>query len=77
MAIEKAPEHGGRETLTAIGDQAFLYLQQRHVRLAANATEHIVAMRLDPTGSTISSRRRRRNLAVGLTAPPSARRWRY
>jgi hypothetical protein len=26
MAIEKAPEHGGRETLTAIGDQAFLYL---------------------------------------------------
>jgi serine O-acetyltransferase len=37
MAIEKAPKHGGRETLAAIPDQAFLDFQQRHVRPAAAA----------------------------------------
>ena len=42
MAIEKAPKHGGRETLTAIGDQTFLYFQQRHVWPAANETEQIL-----------------------------------
>jgi len=49
MAIEKAPKHGGRETLTAIGDQAFLYFQQRHVRPPANETVQIVAMGLYTT----------------------------
>ena len=53
MAIEKAPKHGGRETLAAIGDQAFLDFQQRHVRPAANETEQIVAMGLYTTGTTI------------------------
>jgi hypothetical protein len=57
MAIEKAPKHGGRETLAAIGDQAFLYFQQRHVRPVANETEQIVAMGLYTTGTTISPRR--------------------
>jgi hypothetical protein len=41
---KKAPDHGGSEALAAIGDQAFLDLEQRHVRLAANETEQIVAM---------------------------------
>jgi hypothetical protein len=59
MAIEKAPKHGGRETLPAIGDQAFLDFQQRHVRTAANETEQIVAMGLYTTGTTISPRRSR------------------
>ena len=68
VAIEKAPKHGGRETLTAIGDQAFLYFQQRHVRSAANETEQIVAMGLYPTGTTISPGRSRRDLALGFEA---------
>src|SRR5271168_2136070 len=59
IAIEKAPAHGGRETLTAIGDQAFLYFQQRHVRLAANEAEQISAMGLDAAGTAISARRSR------------------
>ena len=66
MAIEKAPKHGGRETLAAIGDQAFLYFQQRHVRPAANETEQIVAMGLYPTGTTISPGRSRRDLTLGF-----------
>ena len=66
MAIEKAPKHGGRETLAAIGDQAFLYFQQRHVRPAANETEQIVAMGLDATGTTISPDRSRRDLTLGF-----------
>ena len=68
VAIEKAPKHGGRETLAAIGDQAFLYFQQRHVRSAANETEQIVAMGLYPTGTTISPGRSRRDLALGFEA---------
>jgi hypothetical protein len=68
MAIEKAPKHRGRETLAAIGDQASLDFQRRHVRPAANEAEHIVAMGLDPTGTTISPRRRRRDLPLGLEA---------
>src|SRR5271166_3135003 len=68
MAIEKAPKHGGGETLAAIGDQAFLDFQQRHVRPAANETEQIVAMGLDTTGTTISPRRSRRDLALGFEA---------
>src|SRR5271157_3428724 len=74
MAIEKAPKHGGRETLAAIGDQAFLYFQQRHVRPAANETEQIVAMGLDTTRTTISPRQSRRDLALGFEAPHPAHR---
>src|SRR5271166_304343 len=65
---KKAPKHGGGETLAAIGDQAFLYFQQRHVRPAANETEQIVAMGLYTTGTTISPRRNRRDLALGFEA---------
>ena len=68
VAIEKAPKHGGRETLAAIGDQAVLDFHRCHVRLAANETEQIVAMRLDPTRATISSRWRRRDFALGRKA---------
>ena len=68
MAIEKAPKHRGRKTLAAIGDQAFLYFQQRHVRPAANETEQIVAMGLYTTRTTISPRRSRRDLAFGFEA---------
>src|SRR3984885_6388614 len=66
MAIEKAPKHGGRETLAAIGDQAFLNFQQRHVRPAANETEQIVTMGLDTTRTTIAPRRSRRDLPFGF-----------
>src|SRR5260370_17944094 len=68
MAIEKAPKHRGRETLTAIGDQAFLYFQQRHVRPAANETERVVGMGLYTTRTTTSPRRSRRDLALGFEA---------
>src|SRR5260370_1414915 len=68
LAIEKAPKHEGRETLPATGDQAFLHFQQRHVRPAANETEQIVAMGLYPTGTTISPRRSRRDLALDFEA---------
>src|SRR5271166_4374432 len=68
MAIEKAPKHGGRETFAAIADQAFLDFQQRHVRPPANEAEQIVAMGFDTTGTTISPRRSRRDLALGLEA---------
>ena len=74
MAIEKAPKHGGRETLAAIGDQAFLYFQQRHVRPAANETEQIVAMGLDAAGTTISPGRSRRDLTLGFEARHPAHR---
>jgi hypothetical protein len=53
VTIEKAPEHGRREMLVAIGDQAFLYFQQRHVRLSANEAEQIIAMGLNATGTAI------------------------
>src|ERR1700731_1345419 len=66
MAIEKAPKHGGRETLAALGDQAFLDFQQRHVRPAANETEQIVAMGLDTTRTTSAPRRTRRDLPFGF-----------
>src|SRR5271165_745893 len=68
MAIEKAPKHGGRVTLTAIGDQAVLYFQQRHVRPPANETVQIVAMGLYTTRTTISPCRSRRDLALGFEA---------
>ena len=74
MAIEKAPKHGGRETLAAIGDQAFLYFQQRHVRPAANETEQIIAMGLDAAGTTISPGRSRRDLTLGFEARHPAHR---
>ena len=64
----KSAKHRGRETLTAIGDQAFLDFQQRHVRPAANETEQIVAMGLYTTRTTISPRRSRRDLALGFEA---------
>ena len=51
VTIEKTPEHGRRETLAAVGDQAFLYFQQRHIRLSANEAEQIIAMGLDATGN--------------------------
>src|SRR5271166_1614698 len=63
-----AEKHGGREPLAAIGDQAFLDFQQRHVRPAANETEQIVAMGLYSTGTTVSPRRSRRDLALGFEA---------
>ena len=47
MAIEEPPDHGGGETFTAIGDQPLPDFQQRHVRLAANEAEQIIAMGLD------------------------------
>src|SRR5271166_6097995 len=74
MAIEKAPKHGGRETLAAIGDHAFLDLQQRHVRPAANETQKIVAMGLYSTGTTVSPRRRRRDRPLGFEARHPAHR---
>jgi hypothetical protein len=66
MAIEKAPQHGRREMLAAIGDQAILYLQQRHVRSPANETKQVVAMGLYATGTTISPGPRRRDLTLGF-----------
>src|SRR5271166_3582026 len=74
MAIEKAPKHGGRETLAAIGDQAFLDFQQRHVRPAADETQKIVAMGLYSTGTTVSSRPRRRDHTLGFEARHPAHR---
>jgi hypothetical protein len=36
VAVEEAPEHGNRETLAAILDQALLDLEQRKIRRAAD-----------------------------------------
>ena len=54
MAVEEAPEHGNREALTAILDQALLDLEQRDVRRAADQAEQIVALRLDTAGPAIA-----------------------
>jgi len=54
--------------LAAIGDQAVLYLQQRDVRSPANETEQIVAMGLYATGTTVSPRRRWRDLPLAFEA---------
>jgi hypothetical protein len=54
--------------LAAIGDQAILYLQQRHVRSPANETKQIVAMGLYASGTTVSPGRRRRDLTFGFEA---------
>jgi hypothetical protein len=74
MAIEKAPQHGRREMLAAIGDQAILYLQQRHVRSPANETKQVVAMGLYATGT--SPVRDGEISPLALKRATSARRWR-
>jgi hypothetical protein len=54
MAVEEAPEHGNREALAAILDQALLDLEQRDVRRAADQAEQIVALSLDTAGPAIA-----------------------
>jgi hypothetical protein len=54
--------------LAAIGDQAILYFQQRHVRSPANETKQIVTMGLYATGTTVSPSRRPRDLTFGFEA---------
>src|SRR5271157_102754 len=54
MAVEEAPEHGNREALAAILDQALLDLEQREIRRAADQAEQIVALRLDTAGPAIA-----------------------
>src|SRR5208337_2787202 len=54
MAVEEAPEHGNREALAAILDQALLDLEQRDIRRAADQAEQIVALRLDTAGPAIA-----------------------
>jgi len=66
MTVEETPQHGNREALAAIGDQALLDFRQRDVRRAADQAKQIAAMRLDPTGAAVASRRRRRNLTGQL-----------
>src|SRR5271170_3475142 len=63
VAIEEAPDHRRRETLAAIGDQPLLDLQQRHIRLATNEPQQIIAMRLDAAGAAVPARWSRGNLA--------------
>ncbi len=70
--MEKAPKHGGRETLATIGDQAFPNFQKRDVRLAANEAEQIIVLRLDALGTLIPARRHRRRLARGMETPNPA-----
>src|SRR5271166_2721816 len=53
VAIEEAPDHGGGETLAAIGDQSLPDFQERHVRLTANETKQVIAMGLDAMGTPI------------------------
>ncbi len=72
MAMEKAPKHGGRETLATIGDQSFAYFQQRDVRLATNEAEQVIVLRLDALGTMIPARRSRGDLARGMEAPNPA-----
>src|SRR5208282_1917183 len=66
VAIEEAPDHGGGETLAAIGDQSLLDFQERHVRLTANETKQIIAMGLDAMGTAIPANCARGNPARGL-----------
>jgi hypothetical protein len=54
VAVEEAPEHGNREALAAILDQALLDLEQREIRRAADQAEQRAALRLDPAGSAIA-----------------------
>ena len=56
MTMEKAPKHGGRETLAAIGDQTLPDFQKRDVRLATNEAEQVIVMRLYALGTTIPAR---------------------
>jgi hypothetical protein len=63
VAIEEAPDHGGRKALAAVGDQPLLDFQQRDIRLATNEPEQIVAMRFDPLGTAIPARGSRGHLA--------------
>ena len=72
MTIEKAPKHGGRETLATIGDQTLPNFQERNVRLATNQAEQVIMLRLDALGTMISARRRRGRLARGMEAPNPA-----
>jgi hypothetical protein len=72
MTIEKAPKHGGRETLAAIGDQTLPDFQKRDVRLATNEAEQVIVMRLYALGTTIPASRRRGHLARGMEAPNPA-----
>ena len=54
-----------------------LDFQQRHIRLTANQSEQIIAMRLNAVRPTIPARRRRGNLAGRPgNAKPSVPRWR-
>jgi hypothetical protein len=52
MAVEEAPEHGNREALAAILDQALLDLEKRDVRRAADQAEQ--KLRLDTAGPAIA-----------------------
>jgi len=72
MTIEKAPEHGGRETLAAIGDQALPNFRERDVGLATNEAEQVIVLRLDALGTMIPARRSRRRLARGMETPNPA-----
>jgi len=54
MAVEQAPQHGNREALAAILDQALLDLGQRDFRRAADQAKQIVALRLDTAGPAIA-----------------------
>ena len=58
------------KTLAAVGDQTLLDFQQRHIRLTANQTEQIIAMRLNAVRPTIPARRSRGDLA-GRPEPPN------
>src|SRR5271168_3420488 len=66
VEIEEAPDRGRRETLAAIDDQALLDFQQRHIRLATNEAQQIIAVRLDAAGA--ASAQFRGNLARGSEA---------
>jgi hypothetical protein len=74
MAVEEAPEHGNREALAAILDQALLDLEQREIRRAADQAKQILALRLDTAGPAIAPRRRRRNLPRGVVTRHPAHR---
>jgi hypothetical protein len=54
VTIEETPQHGNREALAAIFDQALLDLEQRDVRRAADQAQQVVALRLDAAGPAIA-----------------------
>jgi hypothetical protein len=72
VPIEEAPDHRQRETLTAVGDQQLPDFQQCDIRLAADETQQIIAMRLNSARPLIPARRSRRNKTRGLEAPNPA-----